>query len=99
MSNSVRFFNKKVKIFFSFKNIFEHLWDSLKDCKLLNSVGRLFCTYTVCMQSSADPEGGWGTGGQDPPGKSQIIWVSIGKVGPPPPGKSGTLKNDSFLRN
>ena len=26
---------------------------------------------------SADPEGG-GTGGPDPPGKSQVIWVSIG---------------------
>ena len=58
--------------------------------------------------SSADPEGG--TGVWTPPGKSQVIWVSIGnkqldppgKVGPPP-GKcwapSGTLKNDSFLRN
>ena len=57
-----------------------------------------------------------GSGGPDPPpppGKSQVIWVSIGykqldppgKSGtpPPPPGKcwtpSGTLKNDSFLRN
>ena len=28
--------------------------------------------------SSADPEGGGGTGGPDPPGKSQVIWVSIG---------------------
>ena len=48
-----------------------------------------------------------------PPGKSQVIWISIGnklldpppleKVGPPPPGKcwtpSGTLKNDRFLWN
>ena len=43
------------------------------------------------QRSSADPEGG--TGGPDPPGKSQVIWVSIGnkkldppleKVGPPP---------------
>ena len=53
-----------------------------------------------------------GSGGPDPPGKSQVIWVSIGykqldPLGkgwtPPPPGKcwtpSGTLKNDSFLRN
>ena len=53
--------------------------------------------------ASADPEGG--TGGPDPPGKSQVIWVSIGnkQLDPPPPGKcwtpSGTLKNDSFLRN
>ena len=41
--------------------------------------------------ASADPEGR--TGGPDPPGKSQVIWVSIGnkqldppsleKVGPP----------------
>ena len=56
--------------------------------------------------SSADPEGG--TGGPDPPGKSQVIWVSIGnkQLDPPwkkldPPGKcwtpSGTLKNDRFL--
>ena len=52
--------------------------------------------------------------GPPPPGKSQVIWVSIGnkqldppppleKDGPPPPWKmldpSGTLKNDSFLRN
>ena len=42
--------------------------------------------------ASADPEGG--TGGPDPPGKSQVIWVSIGnkqldppwkKLDPPPP--------------
>ena len=50
-----------------------------------------------------------GTGGPDLPGKSQIIWVSIGnkQLDPPPwkkldpPGKcwtpSGTLKNDRFL--
>ena len=57
--------------------------------------------------------GGGGTGGPDPPGKSQVIWAYIEnkqldpppplrKVGPPPPpGKcwtpSGTLKNDIFL--
>ena len=56
-----------------------------------------------------------GSGGPDPPGKSQVIWVSIGykqldppppppeKIGPPPPPEmldpSGTLKNDSFHRN
>ena len=58
--------------------------------------------------TSADPEGG--TGGLDTPGKSQVIWVSIGnkQLDPPPPlekvgppGKcwtpSGTLKNDRFL--
>ena len=42
--------------------------------------------------SSGDPEGG--TGGLDPPGKSQVIWVSIGnkqldppwkELDPPPP--------------
>ena len=58
-------------------------------------------------RASTYPEGG--TGGPDPPRKSQVIWVSIGNkqldplenVGPPPPpppGKcwtlSGTLKND-----
>ena len=60
------------------------------------------------LLTSADPEGG-GTGGLDPPGKSQVIWVSIGnkhcppppwKKLDPPPGKcwtpSGTLKNDRF---
>ena len=63
------------------------------------------------MTTSADPEGG--TGGPDPPGKSQVILVSIGnkQLDPPPstwkkldlPGKcwtpSGLLKNDRFLRN
>ena len=37
--------------------------------------------------ASADPEGGGGgTGGPDPPGKSQVIWVSIGnkQLDPPP---------------
>ena len=38
---------------------------------------------------SADPEGG-GTGGPDPPGKSQVIWVSIGNKQLDPPGKSWT---------
>ena len=44
-----------------------------------------------------------GSGGLDPPGKSQVIWVSIGYKQLDPPGKSwtpsGTLKNYSFLRN
>ena len=54
--------------------------------------------------------GGGGKGVQTPPGKSQVIWVSIGnqQLDPPwkkldPPGKcwtpSGTLKNDRFLLN
>ena len=59
--------------------------------------------------SNADPEGGGGGQGvRIPPGKSQVIWVSIGnkQLDPPgkswtPPGKcwtpSGTLKNDRFL--
>ena len=42
-----------------------------------------------------------GSGGPDPPGKSQVIWVSIGYKQLDPPGKcwtpSGTLKNDSFV--
>ena len=45
--------------------------------------------------------GGGGTGGPDPPGKSQVIWVSIGNKQLDPPGKKldppGTLKNDRFL--
>ena len=50
--------------------------------------------YLDCYYTSADPEGR--TGGPDPPGKSQVIWISIGnkQLDPPPP---GTLKNDSFL--
>ena len=45
--------------------------------------------HHTLFQASADPEGG--TGGTNPPGKSQFIWVSIGneqldphleKVGP-----------------
>ena len=54
--------------------------------------------------------GGGGAGGPDPPGKSQVIWVSIGKkqldplikVGPSPleycSNPIGTLANNSFLR-
>ena len=42
--------------------------------------------------TSADPEGGQGV--RTPPGKSQVIWVSIGNEQldppPPPPGKSWT---------
>ena len=48
--------------------------------------------------------GGGGRGTGPPPGKSQVIWVSIRNKQldpPPPPGKccapSGTLKNGSFL--
>ena len=41
--------------------------------------------------------------GPPPPGKSQVIWDSIGNKQLDPPGKkldpSGTLKNDSLLRN
>ena len=58
-------------------------------------------------RTSADPEGGQGVR-TPPPGKSQVIWVSIGnkQLDPPwekldPPGKcwtpSGTLKNYRFL--
>ena len=53
--------------------------------------------FSASTDTSADPEGG--TGGPDPtpppPGKSQVIWVSIGnkqlvpppwkKLDPPPP--------------
>ena len=48
-----------------------------------------------CGSRGGDPEGG--TGGLDPPGKSQVIWVSIGnkQLDPlekswTPPGKSWT---------
>ena len=56
--------------------------------------------------------GGGGAGGSGPPGKSQVIWGSIGnKQLDPLPGRSwtphleknwtpsGTLKNDSFFSN
>ena len=46
---------------------------------------------------------GGGQGVRTPPGKSQVIWVSIGNKQLDPPGKwwtpSGTLKNDGFLWN
>ena len=41
------------------------------------------------MLASADPEGG-GAGGPDPPGISQVIWVSIGNKHLDPPGKCWT---------
>ena len=45
-------------------------------------------TLLSCQpRASADPEGG--TGGPDPPGKSQVIWVSVGNKQLDPPGKSG----------
>ena len=48
-----------------------------------------------------DPEGR--TGGPDPPGKSQVIWDSIGNKQLDPPWNMldpcGTLKIDTLLRN
>ena len=65
---------------------------------------------TVILLPSAESfkKGKCGSRGGDrgsgpPPGKSQVIWVSIGnkQLDPPPPGKcwipSETLKNDRFL--
>ena len=82
----------------------KHKIDSL----LLSS--RCMTNYMKSCSSNADPEGG--TGGPDPPGKSQVIWVSIGnKQLDPPPWKSWTpppwkmlyplwnLENDRFLWN
>ena len=49
----------------------------------------MYCEMLFCVvASSVDPEGGGG-GGQDPPGKSQVIWVSTGnkQFDPPPPWK------------
>ena len=43
------------------------------------------CRCMVSILSSADPEEG--TGGPDPPGKSQVIWVSIGNKQLDPPWK------------
>ena len=41
--------------------------------------------------ASADPKGG--SGGPDPPGKSQVIWVSIGykQLNPPPPDEKSRI--------
>ena len=52
-----------------------------------NNIGHVYTTLIKCGSRRG------GTGGLDPPGKSQVIWVSIGnkqldpleKVGPPPP--------------
>ena len=46
--------------------------------------------YFIASSPSADPEGGGGggdRGSKPPPGKSQVIWVSIGnkQLGLPPP--------------
>ena len=69
---------------------------------------RVFVNHSKDACKCGSNEGG-GAGGPDPPGKAQVIWVSIGnkqldppgKSWTPPPGKcwtpSGTLKNDSFL--
>ena len=50
-----------------------------KFCLKLTHVSRL------SLLSSADPKGGQGV--RTPPGKSQVIWVSIGNklLDPPPP--------------
>ena len=43
------------------------------------------------MESKCESRGGGGrAGGPDPPGKSQVIWVSIGNKQLDPPGNSGT---------
>ena len=56
----------------------------------IRAFGRRDYSHSSLTGTSADPEGG--TGGPDPPGKSQVIWVSIGnkQLDPPPPGKSWT---------
>ena len=75
------------------------------DEKIINQKGTffLFLNRNIAYHAhrwaaSADPEGG--TGGPDPPGKSQVIWVSIGNKQLDPPWKKfdppGTLKNDRF---
>ena len=57
----------------------------------------LICKYEYTKLHKCGFRGG--TGGPDPPGKSQVIWVSIGNklLDPPPP--PGTLRNDRFLWN
>ena len=52
-------------------------------------VSLILAEYTdTIVNTSADPEGGGGQGVQTPPGKSQVIWVSIGNKQFDPPGKS-----------
>ena len=43
---------------------------------LFSDISRPDVHFSLIIGPSADPEGG--TGGPDPPGKSQVIWVSIG---------------------
>ena len=50
------------------------------------------CGITRADQEGGGGGGGWGgAGGPDPRGKSQVIWVSIGKKQLDPPVKSWTL--------
>ena len=94
--------SKRQNILIFHQNPLQHPISSLSACHVI-----IYCDLSNL--TSADPEGG--TGGPHPPGKSQVIWVSIGnkRLDPPPlprkkldpPGKcwtpSGTLKNDRFL--
>ena len=77
---------------------FEHLhvWGENKPADFENSsFNQLMPNRTFHFRGlnvfvpSADPEGG-GQGVRTPPGKSQVIWVSIGNKQLDPPGKSWT---------
>ena len=75
-----------------FRPIFARFWrGKIKGRHLINQ-------FQVRIQSG-------GQGVRTPPGKSQVIWVTIGnkQLDPPPPWKmldpSGTLKNDIFYLN
>ena len=53
------------------------------------------------MPASADPEGGGGGQGvQTPPGKSQVIWVSIGnkQMDPPPPPPNSWIRTCACVK-
>ena len=56
----------------------------------MKAMGKGTYLFMCFMIVKCGSRGGGGSGGPDPPGKSQVIWVSIGnkqleKVGPPPP--------------
>ena len=55
------------------KNLLKILFSRAK----ADDLGSLYVAIGELGLPSADPGGG-GTGGPDPPGKSQVIWVSIG---------------------
>ena len=89
-TKSILFFNK-------FRSIFFCLFDSKmkkNGTKYVVCYSNYLCFKTKILEliiKCGSRRGGGGTGGPDPPpGKSQVIWVSIGNEQLDPPGKSWT---------